>query len=130
MVLHDLHLRKGIPPQKKYNAAQRIAYTGVIFMGILSFLTGLAIYKPIQLNWLCAFMGGYAFARILHFTLTVLFFLFFVLHLVQVILAGWNNFAGMVRGFEVHDIIASHPDDPKDTNEPTIPVPTPSTELQ
>ncbi|HXL55284.1 MAG TPA: cytochrome b/b6 domain-containing protein, partial [Chitinophagaceae bacterium] len=24
VILHDLHLRKGLPPQKKYNAAQRI----------------------------------------------------------------------------------------------------------
>ncbi len=104
VVLHDLHIRKTIPPQKKYNAAQRIAYTGVIFLGFGSFLTGLAIYKPVQLNWICAIVGGYETARIIHFTITILFCLFFLVHIIQVVLAGWNNFAAMVRGFEVHKI--------------------------
>lgn len=101
VILHDLHLRKGTPPQKKYNAAQRIAYTGVIIMGIGMLLTGMAIYKPVQLNWLCAILGGYEWARAEHFILTILFTLFFVVHIVQVMMAGWNNFRSMVAGFEV-----------------------------
>ena len=100
VLLHDLHIKKGLPPQKKYNAAQRIAYTGVIFMGLGSLLTGLAIFKPVQLYWLCTALGGYEWARAEHFILTILFCLFFLVHIIQVILAGWNNFAGMVRGFE------------------------------
>ena len=104
VLLHDLHIKKGLPPQKKYNAAQRIAYTGVIIMGLGSLLTGLAIYKPVQLYWLCAMLGGYEWARAEHFILTILFTLFFVVHIVQVIIAGWNNFRGMVAGFEVEAI--------------------------
>jgi thiosulfate reductase cytochrome b subunit len=101
VVLHDLRIKKGLPPQKKYNAAQRIAYTGVIFMGFLMLLTGLAIYKPVQLNWLCAALGGYTWARAEHFILTMLFVLFFVVHVLQVIFAGWKNFRSMVTGFDV-----------------------------
>lgn len=101
VLLHDLRIKKGLPPQKKYNAAQRIAYTGVIIMGLGSLLTGLAIYKPAQLYWLCAILGGYEWARAEHFILTILFCLFFLVHIIQVILAGWNNFSGMVTGFEV-----------------------------
>jgi thiosulfate reductase cytochrome b subunit len=101
VILHDLHIRKAIPEQLKYNAAQRLAYTGVIVMGFLMILTGLAIYKPAQLNWLSTMLGGYKWARAEHFIITLLFVLFFVIHLVQVILAGWNNFRGMVAGFEV-----------------------------
>jgi thiosulfate reductase cytochrome b subunit len=101
VVLHDLHLRKTAPPQKKYNAAQRIAYSGVIIMGIGSVLTGLSIYKPIQFHTLCALLGGYEWARAEHFILTILFVLFFVVHVVQVILAGWNNFRSMVTGLDV-----------------------------
>lgn len=100
VLLHDLHIKKGMPPQKKYNAAQRIAYTGIIFMGLGSLLTGLAIFKPVQLHWLCTMLGGYEWARAEHFILTILFCLFFFIHIIQVILAGWNNFAAMVRGFE------------------------------
>ena len=101
VVLYDLKLRKIKPEQSKYNAAQRIAYTLVIVMGIGSLLTGLAIYKPVQLSWLTFIFGGYAFARIIHFVLTILFCLFFLVHVVQVILAGWQNFIAMIRGFEV-----------------------------
>lgn len=101
VVLHDLHIRKGKPEQSKYNAAQKIAYTAIIFMGIGSILTGLAIYKPVQFNWLCAIMGGYETARAIHFILTIGYTLFFAVHIVQVIIAGWQNFASMITGFEV-----------------------------
>ena len=101
VVLHDLHLRKSAPPQKKYNAAQRIAYTGIIIMGLGSVLTGLSIYKPVQFHTLCSLLGGYEWARAEHFILTILFVLFFVVHVAQVILAGWNNFRSMVTGLDV-----------------------------
>lgn len=101
VLLHDLHLRKTAPPQNRYNAAQRIAYTAIIIMGIGSVLTGLAIYKPIQLNWLCVIFGGYKMARIFHFALTIGYVLFFLIHILQVIRAGWNNFRAIVTGFEV-----------------------------
>ncbi len=100
VILHDLRIKRGLPPQKKYNAAQRIAYTGVIILGFLMLITGLAIYKPAQLNWLCNLLGGYAAARIEHFVITILLVLFFVVHIIQVIFAGWKNFSSMVTGFE------------------------------
>jgi len=98
VVLHDLHLTKKIPPQKKYNAAQRIAYTVVILMGSGSVLTGLSIYKPVQFGTLTSMLGGYEWARIEHFTLTILFTLFFLVHVIQVVFAGWNNFQSMITG--------------------------------
>ena len=101
VLLHDLHIKKGLPPQIKYNAAQRIAYTGVIFLGLLMLVTGIAIYKPVQFNWLTYVLGGYEWARAEHFICTILFCIFFLVHIVQVIIAGWNNFRGMITGFEV-----------------------------
>lgn len=101
VMLHDMHIKKGLPPQKKYNAAQRIAYTAVIFLGLAIIITGLAVYKPVQLHWLCYILGGYEWARIEHFIITILFALFFVVHIIQVIIAGWNNFRSMVTGFEI-----------------------------
>ena len=103
VVLHDARIVKELPPQGKYNDAQRIAYTGVILMGAGSTLTGLAIYKPLQLAWLTALFGGYGWARWLHFWLTILFVLFFAVHVVQVVLAGWSNFRSMITGYEVVD---------------------------
>ena len=101
VALHDVHIVKKAPPQGKYNDAQRIAYTAVVLMGVGSVITGLAIYKPLQLAWLTGLLGGYEWARWLHFWLMVLFVLFFAVHVVQVALAGWRNFRSMVTGYEV-----------------------------
>jgi len=101
VTLVDLHLRKGLPPQKKYNGAQRIAYTAVILMGLGSLVTGLSIYKPTQVHWITTLLGGYEMARWEHFWLTMGFCGFFVVHVVQVVLAGWNNFRSMVSGYEI-----------------------------
>lgn len=126
VLLHDLHIRKSAPPiDGKYNAAQRIAYTAIIIMGLGSVLTGIAIYKPVQFGWLTFLLGGYAFARIIHFTLTIGYCLFFVIHIIQVIIAGWNNFRAMVAGFEVKKV----PDEPAPVAvvmpvEPPLPLPT------
>lgn len=98
---YDLHLSKVHPPQIKYNGAQKVAYTAVILMGMGSLITGLAIYKPVQFNffrWMC---GGYAMARAEHFILTIGFVLFFLVHILQVIKTGWNNFQSMITGVEV-----------------------------
>lgn len=101
VALHDLHLRKEAPPQDKYNAAQQIAYTGIVLMGIGSVLTGFAIYKPVQVAWLTALLGGYKMARLLHFSLTMGYLAFFLVHITQVTLAGWNNFRSMIIGWEL-----------------------------
>ena len=108
VALHDAHIVKKLPPQGKYNDAQRIAYTSVILMGAGSIVTGLAIYKPTQLSWLTSLLGGYEWARWEHFWLMVSFVLFFVVHVVQVILAGWSNFRSMITGYDIVD--ASQPE--------------------
>ncbi|HEX3316353.1 MAG TPA: cytochrome b/b6 domain-containing protein [Gemmataceae bacterium] len=101
VVLHDLYLTRVPLPDRKFNAAQQIAYTGVIAMGACSLLTGLAIYKPVQLGWLTTALGGYEWARVEHFALTIGYVLFFVIHVSQVAKAGWNNFRAMVAGHEI-----------------------------
>ena len=98
---HDLGLRKEPLPRRKFNGAQRLAYTGVVMMGAGSLLTGLAIYKPVQLAWLTRLLGGYSLARLEHFALTIGYVAFFVIHIAQVVRAGWNNFRAMVIGVEV-----------------------------
>lgn len=107
VTLYDLHLSKTLPPQGKYNDAQRIAYSGVIFMGVGSLLTGLAIYKPVSFGWLTWSLGGYEWARWEHFWLTILYVLFFVTHVAQVVRAGWNNFRSMITGYEIVKVDAT-----------------------
>lgn len=107
VTLHDLHLSKHEPPSPlKYNGAQQIAYTSIILMGGGSLLTGLAIYKPVQFAWLTNLLGGYEWARWEHFWLMIGYVLFFVIHVAQVIKAGWNNFRSMVTGYEINKTTA------------------------
>ena len=101
VVLHDLGLRKKPLPEAKFNHAQRIAYSSVIVLGALMVVTGLAIYKPAQLSWLAALLGGYQAARVEHFIITLLFLAFFFVHVAQVARAGCNNFRAMITGYEV-----------------------------
>jgi thiosulfate reductase cytochrome b subunit len=102
LILFELKIIKTPPVQiGKYNDAQRIAYTGAILMGLGSLITGLAIYKPVQLGWLTWLLGGYEAARFEHFILMIGFILFFFIHILQVARAGWNNFRGMVAGYEI-----------------------------
>lgn len=101
VALYDAHIVKEKPPQGKYNDAQRIAYSGVILMGAGSVISGLAIYKPTQLAFLTAIFGGYQWARWVHFWLTILFVLFFLVHIIQVAIAGWSNFRSLITGFDV-----------------------------
>jgi thiosulfate reductase cytochrome b subunit len=115
VLLHDLRLRKYVPPQQKYNAAQRIAYTAIILMGIGSIITGLSIFKPAQFNWLTWLCGGYEAARVEHFILTIGYCFFFIIHILQVIRAGWKNFRSMITGFDIvkpepeNNVIISNP---------------------
>lgn len=99
-VLHDLGFRKFAPPQGKYNAAQRLAYTGALALGTTAMLSGFAIYKPVQLSWLRALFFGYEGARLAHFLAMLGLVAFTLLHVVQVIRAGWKNFRSIVAGDE------------------------------
>lgn len=103
VLLNDLHISKYRPKQSKYNSAQKIAYTFIIIMGMGSLITGLSIYKPVQFGWVTELLGGYEMARVEHFILAIGYVLFFGIHVGQVIKTGWNNFSGMVRGFEVEE---------------------------
>jgi thiosulfate reductase cytochrome b subunit len=101
VALADLGLGKHPAVHGKFNSAQRLAYAAISVMGIGAGLSGLAIYKPIQLNWLTTLFWGYESARLVHFLLAVGFVLFFGVHIAQVVRAGWNSFQAMITGDEV-----------------------------
>jgi thiosulfate reductase cytochrome b subunit len=100
VILYDLGVSRSLPAQQKYNAAQQLSYTMIVLMGAGSIMTGLAIYKPVQVAFLTNLMGGYETARAIHFSLTIGYILFFFVHVAQVIRAGWNNLRSMVTGYE------------------------------
>jgi thiosulfate reductase cytochrome b subunit len=86
-VLHDLRLRKEPPPPVGlYNGMQRLTYTGVLAVAPLLVLSGLALYKPVQLPRLTAALGGYDAARAIHLLVLVAMAAFLVVHVLQVLL--------------------------------------------
>jgi len=111
VVAHDLHLRKTLPPQGRYNAAQQLTYGTVILMGAIALFTGLAIYKPTQLAPLLWIFGGYETARAIHFVVTISFLVFFLIHILQVARAGFPNFWSMVTGYELQKDDGAAPSD-------------------
>ncbi|PWB37796.1 cytochrome b/b6 domain-containing protein [Pseudomonas moraviensis] len=69
-----------------YNAVQRLMYWIVLAAGVLIVISGVAIWKPVQLQELVALLGGYDVARYVHFAAMTMIAAFVVIHLVLVIL--------------------------------------------
>jgi Ni/Fe-hydrogenase b-type cytochrome subunit len=92
----------GTKPEMKeaYNPLQKHAYTTAIGLGLLSVLTGLAIWKPVQLSALAWLMGGFHWARLWHFVVMWAMLAFVFGHLIMVVLHGWNNFVSMLTGWK------------------------------
>lgn len=80
-----------------YNAAQRAAYLALVVLLIVLILSGLAIWKPVQLQELAALMGGYEGARLLHFFAMAAMVSIVVVHVVMVALVP-RTFPAMITG--------------------------------
>src|SRR5882672_549135 len=80
-----------------YNAAQRAAYLALIVALIVMALSGLAIWKPVQLHWLAMLMGDYEGARVVHFFTMVAVVLIVIVHVIMVILVP-RTFPTMFTG--------------------------------
>jgi thiosulfate reductase cytochrome b subunit len=80
-----------------YNAVQKLLYVGVILAGIVIILSGLAIWKPVQLQELTAVFGGYDAARYVHFFAMAAIVGFLVVHVVMALLVP-KSLRAMVTG--------------------------------
>jgi thiosulfate reductase cytochrome b subunit len=98
MARYYLRLRKEHPPQGKHNALQKAAYTSVLLLGALAMLTGIAMWKPVQLWWLTALFGGFQAARYWHFWTVWLFVGFAIVHVVLVFTADPASLRAMISG--------------------------------
>src|SRR5213080_390443 len=70
----------------RYNYVQKLLYAGIIVVGVLIVLSGLAIWKPVQLQYLTAMFGGYDAARYVHFICMALIVAFLVVHIALALL--------------------------------------------
>ncbi len=70
----------------KYNSVQKLLYAGIIIVGVVIVLSGLSIWKPVQLHWLSLLFGDYAIARYVHFICMALIVAFLVVHVALAVL--------------------------------------------
>ena len=70
----------------KYNQVQKLLYAGIIIVGVVIVLSGLSIWKPVQLQWLTALFGGYEIARYVHFFCMSAIVAFLVIHIALAVL--------------------------------------------
>jgi len=80
-----------------YNAVQKLAYVGVLIAGVVVVLSGLALWKPIQLQELTALFGGYEAARYVHFFAMAAIVAFLVVHIVLAVLVP-RSLRAMITG--------------------------------
>ena len=75
-----LHLRLAHADLTTYNAVQKLLYMLVIATGVSQVVTGLALWKPVQLQWIVAVLGGFQNVRVIHFTGMAILVGFLVVH--------------------------------------------------
>jgi thiosulfate reductase cytochrome b subunit len=76
-----------------YNSVQRFAYLFVMLDIVLLVLSGLVLWKSVQLGLLRDLLGGYEFARRIHFFAMAALVAFVAVHLVMVALVPRTLFA-------------------------------------
>jgi thiosulfate reductase cytochrome b subunit len=80
-----------------YNAVQRLLYLGVILAGVVVVLSGLSIWKPVQLQEITFAFGGYDAARIVHFLAMSAIAAFLVIHVALALLVP-KSLRAMIMG--------------------------------
>jgi thiosulfate reductase cytochrome b subunit len=98
MVRFYLFVRPDHPRQGKHNALQKATYFAMPIIGAIAVMTGIAIWKPVQLGWLTAIFGGYVWARYWHFMAMVALVVLSVAHVVMVFAVDPYSLRSMITG--------------------------------
>jgi thiosulfate reductase cytochrome b subunit len=98
-----LRLRLAHDDPTKYNTVQKLLYVGIILVGILIVISGLAIWKPIQFSELVALFGGFQNARLVHFFCMAAIVGFLIVHVSLALLVPHTLVAMFTGGPPVDD---------------------------
>ena len=99
-VRETLHLHFVHDDLTVYNGVQKLLYIIVILAGVSQVVTGLAVWKPVQLSWLVALLGGFQGARVIHFLGMAVIVGFLAIHVSLALLVPrtiWAMLAGGPR---------------------------------
>jgi Ni/Fe-hydrogenase b-type cytochrome subunit len=98
MIRFYLARRKDHPRQGKHNALQRLAYFSMPIVAAVAVLTGIAIWKPVQLAPLTWIFGGYVWARYWHFVATIAIVALTFVHIFMVFAVDPYSIWSMITG--------------------------------
>lgn len=99
MIKFYLFVRHDHPHQGKHNALQRATYFAMPMIGAVLVLTGLAIWKPVQLAWLTGLFGGFVWARYWHFVAMFVLVLLSIVHVFMVVTVDPQSVRSMITGY-------------------------------
>ncbi len=80
-----------------YNAVQKILYLGIMAVGVLIVISGLALWKPVQFSELASLFGNFQTIRLVHFFCMSAIVAFLVVHVRLAVLVP-KSLAAMLTG--------------------------------
>ena len=86
-----------------YNAVQKILYLGIILIGILIVISGLALWKPVQFSELATLFGNFQTIRLVHFLCMSAIVGFLLVHVALALLVPQSLVAMLTGGPLVRD---------------------------
>ena len=86
-----------------YNAVQKILYLGIIVIGVLIVISGLALWKPVQFSELASLFGTFQTIRLVHFLCMSAIVGFLLVHVALALLVPQSLVAMLTGGPVVHD---------------------------
>jgi thiosulfate reductase cytochrome b subunit len=95
-----------------YNAVQKILYLGVILVGVLIVITGLCLWKPVQLSELAAAFGNFQIIRVIHFLCMAAIVAFIFVHVTLALLVPRSLLAMLTGGPTVDNRLAAEAEQP------------------
>lgn len=81
-----------------YNAVQKAFYVGIVFVMLMTFVSGLVVWKSVQFQALSWIVGNYAVARYVHFAGMSLICAFIIVHVALVAIVP-STFLPMITGW-------------------------------
>ena len=86
-----------------YNAVQKVLYLGVMMVGILIVISGLALWKPVQFSELASLFGSFQNIRLVHFLCMAAIVAFILVHVMLALLVPQSLFAMLTGGPAIED---------------------------
>ena len=90
--------RRDHPHQGKHNTLQKSAYFAMPIIAAIIVLSGISIWKPVQLHWLTMLFGGYVWARYVHFVAMIVLVGLVLGHVFMVFAVDPYSIPSMITG--------------------------------